>query len=179
MESWFLELVSSLKMIRDRSWSQISKNLLEGFQESETTHITTMKTVKFEVQSLRLREYTKSSSKLVKIDGNLNSVKYIQFLKNNLMPNLDEEGEIIQHNGVSCYRWRSKQNCEADILQKNTRHLEELWKSQPWRIASHICEDREGSVRISSRAQLKQLFKLREATRNINYVKKILEMSIM
>ena len=52
--------------------------------------------------------YIKSdgSRKLVKIDGNLNSAKYIQLLKDNLIADLDD-GEIFQHEGDLCHRSRA------------------------------------------------------------------------
>ena len=54
--------------------------------------------MKFESKSLMLWGYIKSdgSRKLIKMDDNLNSAKYIQLLKDNLILDLDE-GEIFQH----------------------------------------------------------------------------------
>ena len=73
----------------------ISKKLLEGFQESKMIHITWWK--QWSLVGQILWGYVKSdgSKKMVKIDGNLNSTKYIQLLKYNLILHLDE-GEIFQ-----------------------------------------------------------------------------------
>ena len=68
------------------------------------------KTVKFVGKCLMLLAYIKidGSIKLVKIDCNLNSTKYMQFLKNSLISDLDE-GEIFQRNGAPSQRSRATQ----------------------------------------------------------------------
>ena len=117
---------------------------------------------------------------LVKIDGKLNSAKYIQFLKDNLISDLDD-GEILQHDRDPCLRSRATQRGLVDkritvlkdwsaqtpklniieqlgteskrrVYQKNPRNLGGSVGTQPQRMASLICEDTKGFVRIFSNA---------------------------
>ena len=91
------------------SYILIRENLSQGFHESETSQI------KWKLWSLGesqiLWGYIKSdgSRKLAKIDGNLNSAKYSQLLKDNLIPDL-EEGEIFQHDGAPYHRLHATQS---------------------------------------------------------------------
>lgn len=60
--------------------------------------------MKFRCKSLMPWECIKcdSSRKLAKIDVNLNNAKYIQLLKDNLIPDMDE-GEIFQLDEAPCH----------------------------------------------------------------------------
>ena len=100
--------------------------------------------------------YIKSdgSRKLVKIDSNLTSAKYIQFLKDNSISDLDV-GEIFQVDGAQCHKLHATQQSLVDgnvtilkdlpVKSSNLNIIERMWlelkrrvcQKNPWRIRAN------------------------------------------